>query len=160
AVPAYLRQNGVLKGRVQADLQAGWSTSVQDAKARARVVISAPASAAPQGNVIPVNGNLAVDYDAKEQSVSFGQSQIRTGKTELKLSGVLSRNTKLDVQASVPDLHELTQLAATVMAAGRDPNAPPPANYELFGAANIVGQVSGVMQDPRIQGQLTGTDLT
>jgi translocation and assembly module TamB len=160
AVPANMRENVVLRGRVRADLQAGWSSSVEDAKAHARVVITGPASAAAQGNEIPVNGNLAVDYDGRNQSVSFGQSEIRTGKTEVTLNGVLSRNSSLNVQANVPDLHELSELAMTVMAAGLDPNAPPPANYEVFGAATFAGQVSGAMRNPRMQGQLNASDLT
>jgi translocation and assembly module TamB len=159
AVPANMRQNVILRGRVKADLQAGWSNSVADAKAHARVVLSGPASTEAQGNEIPVNGNLTVDYDGRNQSVSFGQSEIRTGKTEVNLNGVLSRNSKLNVQANAPDLHELSELAMTVMAAGRDPNVPAPVTFEVFGVANFSGQVSGAIQNPRMQGQLSASSL-
>lgn len=158
-VPAGMRQNIVLKGRVKAEIQAAWSGDIQNGKAHAHLEIYGPLSPAAQPNEIPVNANITMDYDGAHQSASFGHSEIRATKTNLTLSGVLSRNSKLDVQANVGDLHELSELAATVMAAAREPNAPAPTAYDIFGSAQFNGQVSGAIQDPRIQGELLASNL-
>src|SRR6202040_1960796 len=79
---------------------------------------------------------------------------------ELVLNGVLSRRSKLNIEAEAKDLHELTLLASAF--GNAKPNAGQTSQARstaLRGAAHFTGQITGSIADPRIQGQLSGSNL-
>ena len=158
ALPPETRQNVRLLGRANLSAQASW-TNISEMKARSHLEINGPTTLPTRPNEIPVNGVLDVDYDGAKESASFGKSQLRIANTELTLSGTVSRNSNLNVEADAKDLRELTLLASAFSAPSSAPNQNQAQNYDLHGAAHFTGQVTGPTKDPRIKGQLSATNL-
>jgi translocation and assembly module TamB len=160
ALPANTRQNIRLLGHLNLSAQANWSKNISAMKARSHLEINGPATLPSLASQIPVNGVVDVDYDGAKQSASFGRSELRFANTELVLNGVLSQHSNLSVQADAKDLHELTTLASAF--SGTKPKAgqtDQSLSYDLRGAAHFAGQITGSTADPRIQGQLSGSNL-
>ncbi len=160
AMPASSRQNVRLLGRMNLSAQANWSKNISALRARSHLEISGPTTLPSQANQIPVNGVVDVDYDGAKQSASFGRSQLRIASIELVLNGVVSRRSKLSIEADAKNLHELTLLASALNTT--KPNAAQTSHarpYDLRGASHFTGQITGSTADPRIQGQLSGVNL-
>src|ERR1700737_5304126 len=160
AMPASSRQNVRLLGRMNLSAQANWSQNISAMRARSHVEINGPTTLPSQGNQIPVNGVVDLDYDGAKQTASLGRSWLRVANTELVLNGVLSRQSNLSIEADAKDLHELTMLASAF--GNTKPNAEQTSQaqpYDLRGAAHFTGQITGSTADPRIQGQLSGANL-
>ncbi len=136
------------------DVNAEWKGSASKAIAHARVVLRSTAN--PPSDAIPVDGNVIVDYDAARNRASFQQSSLRTGNTELNLSGVVSKDSALEIRLTTRDLHELGELAS--VAAPSDTSRQIAA-YDVHGAAELSGKVSGAVADPHLDGQLSLTNL-
>ena len=88
-------------------------------------------------------------------ATSFQQSSLRTGNTELSLSGVVSKDSALQVRLTTRDLHELGELAS--VAAPSDTSRQIAA-YDVHGAADLNGKISGAIADPHFDGQLSLTN--
>jgi translocation and assembly module TamB len=159
AMPASTRQNVRLLGRLNLNAQAKWSSNVSAAKARTHLEIIGPTTLPSDANQIPVNGVVDMDYDGAKQSASFGQSHLRVANTELTLNGVLSRQSNLIIQADAKDLHELTLLASAFGSAKSTTDTGGSQSYDVRGAARFAGQITGSTSDPRIQGQLSASNL-
>jgi translocation and assembly module TamB len=137
------------------DVNADWKGSASNAIAHARVLLRSTPN--PPADVIPVDGNVVVDYDAARNRTSFQQSALRTGNTELSLSGVVSKDSALQVRLTTRDLHELGELAS--VAAPSDTSRQITA-YDVHGAAELNGKVSGAIADPHFDGQLSLTNAS
>jgi translocation and assembly module TamB len=159
ALPASTRQNVRFLGRVNLNAQANWSSNFSAVKARTHLEISGPTTLPSDASLIPVNGVVDMGYDGAEQSASFGQSHLRIANTELTLNGVLSRQSNLSIQADAKDLRELTLLASAFSSAKSTTDAGNARPYDVRGAAHFAGQITGSTSDPRIQGQLSGSNL-
>jgi translocation and assembly module TamB len=159
ALAADTRKNARLIGRLSGNVEAGWSTSVQKAVMHSHLEIHGPLTPTQRNTDVPVNAIVNVDYDGAHERASFGQSQIRTANAQLNLSGTLSRQSHLQIEADARDLHELNALLSALSAANRRPNEPAPAEYDLRGSAHFSGQISGSTSDPRLQGQLSSSGL-
>ncbi len=150
-------------GQVNAQAQASWSGTIDNIQAQAHVTIVSPAAKQPSGSVIPLNGVLDVRYDGARSTIAFGQSHLQTGATQLALSGTVSKQSNLSVQANTTDLHELSALITEIGAATAKPSAstqPQPARpLDIHGSARFSGQASGAAKDPHIQGQLLANDV-
>ncbi len=136
------------------DVDAGWKGSANNAIAHAKVVLRSTPN--PPESAIPVDGNVIVDYDAARNRTSFQQSSLRTGNTELTLSGVVAKDSALQVHLTTKDMHELGELAS--VAAPSDTSRQI-ASYDVHGGADLSGKVSGAIADPHFDGQLALTNL-
>jgi translocation and assembly module TamB len=136
------------------DVDAGWKGSANNAIAHAKVALHSMPN--PPDNAIPIDGNVVVDYDAARNRTSFQQSSLRTGNTELSLSGVVSKDSALQVRLTTKDLHELGELAS--VAAPSDTSRQI-ASCDVHGGADLSGKVSGAITDPHFDGQLSLTNL-
>jgi translocation and assembly module TamB len=136
------------------DVDAGWKGSASNAIAHAKVALRATPN--PPNNAIPIDGNVVVDYDAARNRTSFQQSSLRTGNTELSLSGVVSKDSALQVHLTTKDMHELGELAS--VAAPSDTSRQI-ASYDVHGGADLSGKVSGAIADPHFDGQLALANL-
>ena len=160
SMPAKDRQNVRLLGRLNLTAQANWSKSISQLKAHAHLDVAGPTTLPAQPNQIPVNGVVDVDYNGATQTASFGRSELRVADTDVTLSGTVSRQSNLNIDLNAKDLHELTVLMSAFATPTPGNNASGNAQpYDLRGAAHFTGQVSGPTADPRIQGQLTGSNL-
>jgi translocation and assembly module TamB len=136
------------------DVNAEWKGSASNAIAHARVVLRSIAN--PPSDAIPLDGNVIVDYDAARNRASFQQSSLRTGNTELSLSGVVSKDSALQIRLTTRDLHELGELASVAVPSDTSRQI---AAYDVHGAAELSGKVSGAVADPHLDGQLSLTNL-
>lgn len=143
-----------IAARVDLDVAAQWKGSVNNAVAQIRGALHQMPASSP--NAIPVDGNIALDYDAARNRASFQPSGLRTGNTQLALSGVLSKDSALRIKLTTRDLHEL---AALVSAAAPSANSQKIAAYDIHGGADLSANVSGSVADPHFDGQLSLTDL-
>jgi translocation and assembly module TamB len=135
------------------DVGADWKGSASNAIAHVQTQLHSTPNAA--ANAIPVDGNVILDYDAGRNRASFHQSSLRTGNTELSLSGVVSKDSALQVRLTTRDLHELGELAS---AAAPSDTSRQIAAYDIHGAAELNGKISGAVADPHFDGQLSLTN--
>jgi translocation and assembly module TamB len=135
---------------------ANWTNGFQTLIANAHAAIRSPADATSVANAIPVNGVIDMDYDTPKNRASFGNSRLQTGSTTVDFSGVLSRDSVLNVRLNAKDLHELSGLLADL--AGPD-GAKSLGTLDLRGAADFTGKVSGSLASPHVNGQVNGSDL-
>ena len=145
-----------IAGLANLDIVASWKNSVNDATVQARGTIRRPAQIPPAKEIIPVEGNLRVDYDAARDCTTFEPSNLRTGSAQLDVSGVLSRNSSLNLHFVTSDLHELSALIDAVAPSSK-PNGI--TSYDLHGSAEFTGTVSGAVKNPHLDGQLRASHL-
>jgi translocation and assembly module TamB len=133
------------------DVDASWKKSVSAVTAKINGVLRRSTDVTIAG-AIPVDGHFAFDYDAAHNRASFQPSTIRTGATELTASGVASRNSSLHVGLTSTDLHQLSDLIASVLPPATSTKL---AQYNVQGAARVNGTVSGNVSDPTLDAQLS-----
>lgn len=147
-------------GRANAEAEVSWSGGMQNIVAHSRITIASPVRDTTASGQIPLNGTIDVRYDAARGTASFGDSHLRTGATQISLSGTLSKQSRLLVQASTTDLHEVAALVSEIEAAAAGPShGAPPSPFDIHGAAHLSTQVAGSTKNPNIQGQISGSDL-
>jgi translocation and assembly module TamB len=149
------RQRAQLVGLANVDVAASWKNGIANAISHAHATFTSPAGAASPGT-IPVDGIVDVTYDAARDRASFGDSNLRTGSTQIHLTGVLNSASALNVHFSSGDLHELPGLASDLGEVGLANNS---VLSELRGSGDFLGTVTGRLKDPQIQGQLTGKGI-
>jgi translocation and assembly module TamB len=134
-------------------VQALWTSDIQKASARANATVS---SADPAH---PLDGKLNIAYQGSTSTVTLDNSYLRSSATQLALSGTINSHSNLNVEINASDLHELRTLLSSLQPA--DGKGGPPVNTaNLHGTARFHGQVLGSLQDPRITGELSGSNLT
>src|ERR1700736_3568109 len=87
-------------------------------------------------DVIPLEGNVSVDYEAAKDRALFGPSALRANSSQVSINGVLGSNSALNLRFATSDLHELSELVSTV----KPSNGPNMATYDLHGAAEFTGK--------------------
>ncbi len=145
-----------LAGTAEIDGDASWTNGVRTLKATAHATMRGPADLQLDPNAVPVNGEVDLDYDTQRNRTSFGDSHLQTGNTTLDFSGVLSRDSILNVRLRTKDLHQLSGLLA--ISAGSDIGKNIAA-YDFHGEADFTGKISGSLTSPHVSGQLSGTDI-
>jgi translocation and assembly module TamB len=136
------------------DVEASWRDSPSKVIAKVQTTFRQDPSAPP--NAIPIEGNVALEYDAASSRASFQPSVLRTGSMQLSANGVVGRNSALHVRFATSDLHQLGDLAASFLPAD---TARQIAAYDLHGAGELAGNVTGEVSDPHFDGQLSFNDL-
>ncbi len=140
--PRPLPWNGSLSGGLEVDAVLGERRAVVDT------------AAAIQGQII---GQLNVHYDQRAGTVNFGESRIATPASSLNLSGTLGQT--LDVRARSTNLDDL--LPALEMLSDHPPaTLPLKLDPRKQGEAAVAGLVSGRLDAPQFQGQVTVTNAS
>jgi translocation and assembly module TamB len=148
--------NVQVAGVADLDATASWKNNIGAAMIRARAVIRRSARPGTAKEIIPLEGTVTVDYDAAHDRATFGPSNLRTDNERLIVSGVLSRNSSLNLFFATRDLHELTALVEAATPSG-GPNRL--AIYNLRGGAEFTGKISGAVKNPHLEGQLAAANL-
>jgi translocation and assembly module TamB len=143
-------------GLADLDIAANWKNSVRDATVHAQGTIRRPPEFVAANNVIPLDGNVSVDYDAAKNRASFAPSTLRASATQLSIHGVLSSNSALNLHFATSDLHELSALIANFTPSNGSNDI---ATYDVRGAAEFTGKMSGAVNNPRLDGQIAATNL-
>ena len=155
-----------ITGRVDGKAEATWYGSLEGLRVRSDATIAAsteshvPAAAGPGNVPTPVNGVVHLLYDGAHNSVSLGQSYLRTPHTNIRLNGTASERSSLSVQASSDDLREIDSLALLLRTATARPGQqPPPQLLGLSGSAQLAGEMTGSLKAPRFTAQVTANNL-
>jgi translocation and assembly module TamB len=148
-------------GRAGGDVEAAWSGSFQAIVAHSHITIVPPLRVKTTNGQIPLSGAIDVRYDGARDTASFGQSHLQTGATQLSLSGTLSKQSNVTVQANTSDLREVSALISEIQAAtaAHSPANAPSRPFDLHGTGHFSGQVAGSLKNPRIQGLLSARDV-
>jgi translocation and assembly module TamB len=139
-------------GAVNATAEANWGRTMNDLVARANATLTGSMQPARGGQATPVDGVVHASYSALTKQIALAQSYVRTPQTSIDMNGMLGDRSALQVRMQSEELHELEAIAA----AFRAPNAAP---LGLYGRASLVGDVRGSTKAPRINGQLTASNL-
>jgi translocation and assembly module TamB len=146
-------KNVVVSGNVDGTLEADWTGSVNNIRARSDLAVrSAKASHSASATYIPVDGVIHAAYDAPTNVLTLRQTTLRIPSTTLTADGQVSKRSKLQIRATADDLHQLVALAS---AFASTTTAPP----AVSGSANLNATVQGSMQRPQISGKLTAQNL-
>ena len=146
-------KNVVVSGNVDGTLEADWTGSVNNIRARSDLAVrSAKASHLASATYVPVDGVIHAAYDGPTNVLTLHQTTLRIPSTTLTANGQVSKRSKLQIQATADDLHQLLALAS---AFGSTTTAPP----AVSGSANLNATVQGSMQRPQISGKLTAQNL-
>ena len=140
--PRPLPWNGSLSGGLEVDAVLGERRAVVDT------------TAAIQGQI---TGQVNVHYDQRAGTVNFGESRVATPATSLNLSGTLGQT--LDVRARSTNLDDL--LPALGMFSDHPPaTLPLKLDPRKQGEVAVAGLVSGRLDAPQFQGQVTVTNAS
>ena len=140
--PRPLPWSGSLSGMLDVDAVLGEARAVVDA------------TATIQGQI---TGQLDIHYDQRAATVNFGESRIATPATSLNLSGTLGQN--LDIRARSTNLDDLLP-ALGVFNGSAPATLPLKLDPRRQGEAAAVGLVSGRLDAPQFQGQVTVTNAS
>jgi translocation and assembly module TamB len=143
-------------GLADGELGATWKNNIRDAMVQAHGVIRRPAGFVAESDVLPLEGNVSVDYDVARDRALFGPSTLRANATQLSINGVLSSDSALNLHLATSDVHELSALVSSLSPSSRSHGI---AAYDLHGAAEFTGKMSGAVNDPHLQGPITATGL-
>src|ERR1017187_1713451 len=142
-----------LVGRIDGTVDASWTGSVRNLRARTDLSFSAPRTSGAQqpSSAIPVEGAIHASYDGPQNSISFRQTTLRIPSATLAVQGAVSNHSSLQIQGTANDLHQL----ATLVSALRGAQSPP----EIAGSASVTAVVQGSTQRPLLTGQFKAENL-
>jgi len=143
-----------LVGRIDGSVDASWTGSVSNLRARTDLNVTAPASRGAQlsPGTIPVAGTIHASYDGAHNNVDFRQTTLRLSSATISVQGTVSNHSNLQIQASATDLHQ----SATLVSALRGGQTRP---IEITGTASVQAVVQGSMQNPLLTGQFSADNL-
>lgn len=140
----------------QADLT--WTGALGSLMVRSDLDLRGSATAA--SGAIPVQGAVHLNYDAARQVLTFQQSDLRTPHAEVRLSGTLSNQSQLGIQARSDDLHEVDELILEVRRVNLGSGSEtPPLPLALQGSATFDGALQGSLNAPQLSGRITAERL-
>ena len=149
-------KNMPIAGRVNGNIEAAWTGSLQTMQARTEFSLKGTLerSASSRAALLPLEGSARVAYDAPSQRITVSQAFLRTPQSRVEVQGSLDRRSSLQVQAETGDLGELSRVAANL---GKKPGSAKALN--LSGSARLQAQVRGAISAPRITGQFSAQNL-
>ena len=146
-------KNVVVSGSVDGTVQADWTGSVNNVRARSDLVVrSGKASHSASATYIPIDGVIHAAYDGPTNVLTLRQTTLRIPSATLTADGQVSKRSKLEVHATADDLHQLVTLASAFASTKSAPLA-------VSGSANLNATVQGSMQKPDISGKLSAQNL-
>ncbi|OFW15821.1 MAG: hypothetical protein A3H27_07980 [Acidobacteria bacterium RIFCSPLOWO2_02_FULL_59_13] len=155
-----------INGSLNGTMAATWHGSMQDFlfQSDASINASAPTVASAAGSKaasIPVYGVAHLRYDGARKTLSVNQTYLRAPHTQIRIDGIASERSSIQVQASSDDLHELELLALNFRGALPQGSLSAQATQPLGlqGTATLSGQIQGPMETLRITGQLAANNL-
>jgi translocation and assembly module TamB len=142
--------SGILDGTAEA----AWTGNLNNLRARSDLAVRAAAKTphAASATYIPVDGVIHAAYDGPSTVLTLHQTTLRIPSTTLTAEGQVSKRSKLQIQATASDLHQLISLVSSFRST---PSAAP----LVSGSAVLNATVQGTMQRPQISGRLRAQEL-
>ncbi len=140
-----------LLGTVDGTTTAEWTGSFKNIRAHSDLNLQSSQQAG-SSNQLPVQGQIHATYDGPRDTLTLRQTTLDTGSAKLSAQGEISRGSNLQIQATVGDLHQMIELAASL--GYGSPKLP-----AISGSASANAMIRGSLQNPSIAGQLNGQNL-
>jgi translocation and assembly module TamB len=143
-----------LAATLEGTAEATWTGAVTSAHARADLVLRSPQrrNANSSARTIPVDGAIHAVYDSPTNVLTVHQTSLRIPAATLTAEGQVSKHSRLDLQASSSDLHQLVDLISAIH--------PMSAEIPLIaGSATMNATVQGPVQQPQISARLGARNL-
>jgi translocation and assembly module TamB len=147
-----------LAARCNTRIQASWTDSIQRGSGRASAIISSTDNSRDRITGMRLDGRINVAYQGASETVFIDNSYLHGSATQASVSGILGKNSNLNVDINASDLHELESLLQSVHAANAEKGSAF-RTTDLRGAARFRGQVLGPIQNPRLTGQLSASGV-
>jgi len=158
AIQRAIGQQGIqganLSGTLDGKVIASWKGPVSNLRAHADLTVHARASNtnnAPAQEV-PVSGAIHADYDGPRQTVQVHNTTVRMPAATLTAEGTVGDRSRLQLQLTANDLH---QLAAVALSFRPTQSSPP----SISGSATISAVVEGSMKRPSVRAKLDARNL-
>ena len=156
---SYSNESLPVTGSLNASADARWLGSLDQLQAKAALVMrgSLIGNADNQRKKFPLNADLHVDYDAPRNLLTVASSSIQLPATSIHAQGEIGNRSKLTMQGSSSDLHQLVQLASALRSSGSPKTADQLAT--IRGTATMNAIVTGSLKKPQIAAQLSAENL-
>jgi translocation and assembly module TamB len=145
-------------GAVDAKVNGSWAGSIKNVRLLGDVGLRAAVwnnSAIPRSTT-PLDGTVHVTYDGARNSVTLRQTTLRIPSTSVVLDGEIGDHSNLRIHAIAGDLHQLTELAASLRTTPSEEDSDAPV---ISGTATLDAVVQGSMRNPRFTGQVEADNL-
>jgi len=142
-------------GTANAKVDASWTGSVKNVRARADVDVRATVwnnSISPPPTV-PLDGTVRLTYDGRQSVIALHQTVLRMPSTSVTVDGELSRRSNLRIHAMLGDLHQFADLAASFQ--------PQESlkSLAISGSASLNAVLQGPVKKPNVSGHLDAHNL-
>jgi translocation and assembly module TamB len=164
----------VLQGQLDANASAAWGGTLDDlvahtdarirgraqGKASYKHISNVSSGGTANGNEapgnLPVEGAIHATYRGNGHEFELDHSDLRTTQTDLKINGLVSAHTKLNLQLQANNLRQVETLASVFRPSGSNGAL---SSLGLAGTATFQGTVQGSTTAPHLTGQLTAQNL-
>ena len=151
-------QQVAISGLLNGAAGASWKGNASNALIHSDLVVSGPArntsqaSNASSAAEVPVDGTIHATYNAASNVITVHQSALHIPSASLTADGQVSKRSRLHLQVTASDLHQLESLASTF--AGTGSTLPP-----IAGSATLSADVHGSLAKPQVMAQLSARNL-
>ncbi|MEY2414322.1 MAG: translocation and assembly module TamB, partial [Acidobacteriaceae bacterium] len=156
-----------LTGTVQGGLDASWSDSMKDLQLRSDVNVhggifeasAGSSNSTPRSRTVPLDGAIHVSYDTARNLISVRRSTLSTPASTVFAEGQVSDHSNLRLEAKSSDLRELNSLSSAFSSVPKQAGNPQNKPLNIAGSANLNGTVTGSLQQPHLDAQVSASDL-
>jgi translocation and assembly module TamB len=140
-------------GTVNAAIDGNWTGSMKNIHLLANAMLRAAiwTNSGSQPSAVPVDGTLHLAYDGLRNDLTLRETSLHIPSTTVTLDGRVGAHSNLQVHATAGDLHQLTNLLASLR--------PQAKEIAASGSAHLDAIVQGTMKRPRISGQISAENL-
>jgi translocation and assembly module TamB len=142
-----------ISGTLDGTTEASWIGSVGNARARADFVVrnaGGRTAGSSSARHIPVNGAIHAIYDGPTNALTLRQTMLRIPAANVAADGQVSSHSRLELQASSSDLHQVMELVSLFH---------PMQATAVSGSATMNATVQGSMRKPQISAHLSARNL-
>jgi translocation and assembly module TamB len=138
-------------GRIGGQATVRWRGTINKLRAYTDLHLRARAGSKSATTAIPVEGAIHASYDAAGQTIELRHTSLTIPSAGLTAQGKVSRNSNLQIQVNVDDLHQLASLASSF---GTESSIP-----AISGSATLTAAVRGSAKRPAISAHLKGENI-
>ena len=148
-----------MSGTVNGTADASWNGTFNNALIHSDLVVSgaarnaSEASNASSAEEVPVDGTIHAAYDLANHVIVLHQSMLHIPSATVTANGQVSKRSKLHLQATASDLHQLESLVSAFVAMSS--GLPP-----ISGSATLSADIHGSLAKPQVAAQLSAKNLT
>src|SRR5215469_1531292 len=144
-----------IEGNLSGEVEASWAGTIANLKARSDVTLKGAIVHANESSKVPLDAAFHVTYDGRSQLATLMNTFAHTPQTSVNINGTAGERLNLTLEAHARDLRELDSLVAALETGGDNGMK----SMNLAGSADATITVVGALNDPHINGRLSGSGL-